>query len=541
MEFSEREILKKCNKNLVETGQDSAVVMFNVGYYEENSNDQRLMLEKLKAAEIIDYEVERFAWWEKNTVKKTVPYTVTKSDWWYGTYQETHYTTKYVTEYNFKEHFMVNVSLTDKTKKYALSHQPEPKKKEIVDKDFKQPMYYDSLYPENKVLMLSENWPEVPHPLANEIYEKCKSILAEAKTMLDQTIDDAYSKPEQKLMTLDKVDDYSCMTSVQKTEVSSERSVLQKRIDVMKGNEAFGKCKKIADDATALLEKAKTCRDLEKSLYKWNTMNSVSNYDKMSQSQNAELEKMLETFKTELDSKKMEFECDLELPDLQEEELYEEPDFEDDLDPQEIAYRQALERSKKDPAILFAYVVKAVVARDIKLRQDEEGTCATAEVIYELKKVTDAERVFNRTLNKQRVKGEATFNYFTDKGWVLTEAVVPRISGYKYVSETNINLTGSIGNNQVCMSLQISSEDDVKGAYYYKKNGPTALLYLKGEKEGSTITLTETNAKGKVTGTFEGDLSGNSYIGEFESYSGKYFDFNLQEDNSMTPIDLSKL
>ena len=105
---------------------------------------------------------------------------------------------------------MVNVALTDNAKKYALSQAPQPNYMEEEDKDFRQPIYYDSLYPENLV-DCNESWPEVKHPLADEIYAKCKAILAETQTLLDQTKDNAYSKPEQKLNTLDHVDNYKTM------------------------------------------------------------------------------------------------------------------------------------------------------------------------------------------------------------------------------------------------------------------------------------------------------------------------------------------
>lgn len=59
------------------------------------------------------------------------------------------------------------------------------------------------------------------------------------------------------------------------------------------------------------------------------------------------------------------------------------------------------------------------MARDIQLSQNGDGTTATAEIIYEISHVTDAERVFNRSLDKKRIKGNATFNYFCDKGWKI--------------------------------------------------------------------------------------------------------------------------
>ena len=543
LKISKKEILKQCNKNLVETGQDSSVVTVDAGYYEQNNENERLKLEKLKAAGIIDYSVERFAWWDKSTVKKTVPYKVTVNTWW-GPTTETRYTTKWVTEYDFQEHFMVNVSLTEKTQKYALNHRPMPKMRLKEDKAFRQPVYEADKYPENQVTSLSENWPEIPHPLADETYKKCKAILAEVSAMLDQVTDNAYAKPEQKLNTLDKEDNYYCMTSVQKDDINSGRDKLEKRIDVLKGNEAFAKQKKIVEDAMAMLEKAKVCRDLDKATNKMNGIYSVANEEKMSQSQEAEISSMVKEFKNQVNGLSEEFGCNIEEPEEYEfQEDYELPD-DDEMNPQEAAYRNAKEKESRVAAILFAYVKKAVVARNIRLSQGENGTTATADVIYELRKVTDAERVFNRSLNKKRVKGEVTFTYYCDKGWVINGAEINNDEEngvvFKNTNPATINMSGNMGSdNAVCMSLVIAPDGSVTGAYYYKKNGPGALLYLKGEKDGSDITLTEYNVKGRKTGTYQGTYSSNWYRGEFESYKGKTYSFDLQEDQGMAPIDFS--
>ncbi len=105
---------------------------------------------------------------------------------------------------------------------------------------------------------------------------------------------------------------------------------------------------------------------------------------------------------------------------------------------------------------------------------------------------------------------------------------------------TMINLSGSIGKNlPICMSLLISSHGNVKGAYYYKKNGPKALLYLKGDLSGDDMPLMEYNKKGKHTGEYDGTFTGNRYRGEFEAFTGSTYDFDLTEDKDMEFIDFS--
>lgn len=105
---------------------------------------------------------------------------------------------------------------------------------------------------------------------------------------------------------------------------------------------------------------------------------------------------------------------------------------------------------------------------------------------------------------------------------------------------TKINLSGSIGKNlPICMSLLISTHGNVKGAYYYKKMGPNALLYLKGDLDGDDLPLMEYNKKGNHTGEYDGTFTGNRYRGEFEAYTGSTYDFDLREDKDMEFIDFS--
>jgi len=103
---------------------------------------------------------------------------------------------------------------------------------------------------------------------------------------------------------------------------------------------------------------------------------------------------------------------------------------------------------------------------------------------------------------------------------------------------TEINLSGNIGTNlPICMSLYISYDGETRGAYYYKKNGPNALLFLKGWKDGDDLPLMEYNKNGKHTGEYEGTFTGKRYKGEFEAFTGKTYPFDLNEDKNMEFID----
>ncbi len=446
LKISKKEILNQCNKTLKEKGLDSAVVKVDTGYYELNEFAARGDLKKLEAAGIVTCDVERFAWWETVKEKKTTSHNVDYYFWGYA-YTKKEYSTKWVTNYVFNEHFMVKVALTDNAKKYALSQMPRPKLMEKEDKDFSQPVYYDSLYPEN-LLNYRESWPEIKHPLADEIYAECKAILSETSMLLDQATNNAYSKPEQKLNTLDKVNNYNCMMSAQKTEIQSERQELEKRIDELKGNEAYAKIFKIHEEATILLGKAKTCQDIEKTANKIASKEYVNNKDKMNETQSDDVRTEFQNLKDQVKQKKEEFGCD-DVEEICLNEDNELPNDEPEIhattndDPQKIAYNNAKKKERKAPTILFANVKKAVIARDIKLSQSENGTTATAEIIMEISKVTDADRVLNRSLNKKRIKGIATFNYYCDKGWVIVGFDAKNSETSIHFDEDDRNMSGS--------------------------------------------------------------------------------------------------
>ena len=404
----------------MESGNDSTIVPIKTGYYELNDFDGREMLNKLASAGVVTCDVERFAWWEKHREKKSVPHTVERYDWWYGYYTTTEYSTKWVTNYEFEEHFMVNVVLTEKAKAYALDHVPGPKYVEKEDKDMIQPKYIDSLYPENQV-RYTENWPEIKHPLADEVYERCNAILDEANVIFQEATDiKGYSKAEQKLNTVLRVDNYDCMTSAQSAEISEGYNSLKQQIEKKIGDIAYATSKSIIEEATSLLNAAKACNDIDKVTNKLWTLRYVDYREYMSPEQNSDIESLNNDLEGFIENKKDELGCNppQQPQEVVEEEVKEEP-VADERDPQAIAYEKAKKQEDYTSSILFAYIKKAVVARDIELIQTEEGTAATAEVIYEIKKVSDAARVLMHCIDGMRMTDDVLLKYYCDKGWVL--------------------------------------------------------------------------------------------------------------------------
>lgn len=420
LKLSEKEILKQCNNDLVNSGSDSAVVVIPTGYFEVQDQGFRCTLEKLQAAGVINYEVERFAWWEKIREKKTIPHTVTRYYWGYP-YTETEYVTKWVTRYEFNEHFMANVTLTEAAEKYALDHIPTSKVGEIEDKDMVQPAYYDSLYPENAVTCI-ENWPEIPHPLANEVYERCKALLAEAEALLAES---TYTKAEQKLNSVRRVDNFDCMTIAQTAEINAEIDRISGLIDQKKGDEAYEKSKKIIEEATALLDAAKDCKAFDKASNKMINLDYVANTRLMSETQIADINSSTRQVNGNIETKKEELGCNPKIPE-EPQTIEEEVAPADSRDPRAIAYENAKRNEDGEMTILFAYLRKAIVARNIALMYSDEGTTASAEVIYKISKVTDAERVLEGAINDYRIKDKVTFTYYSDKGWVLDEDSQPK-------------------------------------------------------------------------------------------------------------------
>lgn len=139
--------------------QDFAII--KTGYY-EIAEEQRCELKQLEAAGLISVRFDRFAWWEKEIVDHSVRKVY--YDWWGYPYYETVKVKE--PEYNFCEHIMANVVLTDKAKKQIIKKLPKPKNKE--DKDVKQPKFHASKYPECKV-DCQENWPEIKNPFIKEV------------------------------------------------------------------------------------------------------------------------------------------------------------------------------------------------------------------------------------------------------------------------------------------------------------------------------------------------------------------------------------
>ena len=166
-ELTSKKIVKEVNASIERDCQTDLFVDLAVGHYECNDPGQRMELAQLEAAGLINYEVTRYAWWEKEQVSRKKAYQVQEVHGWYYTWTETVTKYKWVKEtvHRFEDHYVVNVTLT-RAGERLLAERPEPE--EYIDEDLVSKEVDPSTYKWNKV-DLSENWPEIPNPFLTPV------------------------------------------------------------------------------------------------------------------------------------------------------------------------------------------------------------------------------------------------------------------------------------------------------------------------------------------------------------------------------------
>ncbi|MCR4603608.1 MAG: serine/threonine protein kinase [Prevotella sp.] len=98
----------------------------------------------------------------------------------------------------------------------------------------------------------------------------------------------------------------------------------------------------------------------------------------------------------------------------------------------------------------------------------------------------------------------------------------------EYVEQSKLNLYGYIGEYPVTMQIKIKGSQ-VKGTYYYNRQGSDRKLYLEGTYRRGKVHLDETTIDGKATGTFDGKLRKGVFTGVFTNYKGDELDFYMEE------------
>ena len=171
--ISQKEIVKQVNAELHETASEWMFAPVRTGTYECNDANYRLMLRQMAAAGLVNYEVERYCWWEKSQKNVKKAYKVTHG--YFYSYQTTEYKWVKTDAYDFCDHYVVTVSLTKKGEKLAIDDLPVSAEK--VDKDLKQPEVDESKYAWNMV-DLSEDWPVIRNPFTGDILEETEEAPA---------------------------------------------------------------------------------------------------------------------------------------------------------------------------------------------------------------------------------------------------------------------------------------------------------------------------------------------------------------------------
>ena len=172
--ITSKEICDSFNKKAEQLKIEKEYVPIDTGYYEEPNLETRITLEKLAAAGVITYSVERFAWW---TECMTIKYKVVREieDTYYEgendvLWSKDIYGTDTVPVYSYEEHFMVDVRITEKYME-MIKDTVSPK----GDLDMICPDYSLTDWPQD-TLKTAENWTVIPEPQAPAIPHVRKEI-----------------------------------------------------------------------------------------------------------------------------------------------------------------------------------------------------------------------------------------------------------------------------------------------------------------------------------------------------------------------------
>lgn len=107
------------------------------------------------------------------------------------------------------------------------------------------------------------------------------------------------------------------------------------------------------------------------------------------------------------------------------------------------------------------------------------------------------------------------------------------------------NLEGTIGRLPVRATIVEYKNGTIHGAYYYKRYGPKALLYLKGKRGDESVEINEFNNDGLRSGVFEGNLGNGGFSGIFVASvskgSSKSLQVNLQPCPKMKSINIEEV
>ena len=198
--ISEKEILKQVNKALVDNAQAEEFCPITIGTF-DCPDELRYFLRQMEAAKLVNYDVTRYAWWERSYKNVREAYRVQRNYYWYS-YYDTEYRTVKKTNYEFEDHYVVTIDLTKKGKGIAVEDLPS----EVIeeDPDLIGPDVDPSKYAWNKA-DLSEEWPYIPNPFLEPEKESTEPA-EEPVAPVEEPAEEPAKEPATEAVKEDKVD-----------------------------------------------------------------------------------------------------------------------------------------------------------------------------------------------------------------------------------------------------------------------------------------------------------------------------------------------
>ncbi len=190
--LTSEKITRLYNEKAAELCMDKVYTKIDTGYYELNDPHQRYVLQKLAHAGVIEYNVERYAWFNECT---DIKYTLLKKVQYYCKdsgeldREQDVYGRGESVSYELEEHFMVRVQIKSGYKSMLVESLPKPS---IEDKDLEAPLYKEW---EEDMLKNNEAWPAMTAPEPPSVPVERKDIKCHQKK---ETVKAKKSTPVQK-------------------------------------------------------------------------------------------------------------------------------------------------------------------------------------------------------------------------------------------------------------------------------------------------------------------------------------------------------
>lgn len=129
---------------------------------------------------------------------------------------------------------------------------------------------------------------------------------------------------------------------------------------------------------------------------------------------------------------------------------------------------------------------------------------------------------FNKTKGASRFKVSSKWDKDNESSDESEDTHTPKSKHGTY------DMRGKVDKYPITMHIEVDGTQ-VKGSYYYDKQGSNSQLTLSGTCDDDMLDLNETNSEGMPTGHFKGTLRDGVFRGQFISYQGKSMNFAVTE------------